>query len=254
VAVGDFARGALAERWDGSRWSRQRTAYPGADATFSGVSCTSPRECTAVGTYSNADGRQMPFAERWNGSSWSLQRIPDPDPYYGDDVDFSGVSCAGPRVCIAVGDTAEHALVDRWNGDTWTTQSTPGAFEGGDRFDAVSCPSITTCEAVGANATSGGIFAEGEVVGGPTNPPFQSVPDRAGPELGAVSCVSITACTAIGVAVARWNGLTWSIEPSPHNTAAELNAVSCTSKTTCVGVGQVEGPHHSVVPLIERRS
>jgi hypothetical protein len=76
-----------------------------------------------------------------------------------------------------------------------------------------------------------------------------------------VSCVSITACTAIAEqqdvvssVIEQWNVLKWSIEPSPHNRAAQLLAVSCTSKTHCVAVGAVEGPHHSVVPLIERQS
>jgi hypothetical protein len=204
----------------------------------------------------------MPFAERWNGSSWSLQRIPDPDPQHPNDVNFTGVSCAGPRVCIAVGSTPEHALVDRWNGDTWRTYSTPGEVGVGDEFEAVSCPSTTACEAVGADASSGGVFAQGEVVVGGRNAAFQTTPlgyDTMS-DLMAVSCVSIKVCTAIAQpdsvrsVIEQWNGLKWSIEPSFGNKTAQLYGVSCTSKADCFAVGQVNGPHHSTVPLIERWS
>jgi hypothetical protein len=64
-----------------------------------------------------------------------------------------------------------------------------------------------------------------------------------------VSCASATACTAVGdynngttgVTLAeRWNGSTWSIQPTPNPAGAPvslLNGVSCASATACTAVG-----------------
>jgi hypothetical protein len=71
-------------------------------------------------------------------------------------------------------------------------------------------------------------------------------------QLNAVSCVSATACFMVGISAyglqgvpvktltARWNGLNWSIFPSPNSTKVpdnQLQGVSCTSTTNCVAVG-----------------
>lgn len=94
---------ALAQRWNGHRWAVQRTVRPaGARASFlSGVSCTGPRTCTAVGFSNEANGTQAPLAERWNGRRWSLEpmsRVPGQL-----DTQLAGVACAGERSCTAVG-------------------------------------------------------------------------------------------------------------------------------------------------------
>jgi hypothetical protein len=73
TAVGSFTNRAgteatLAERWNGSSWSIQRTPNP-ADAISSqldGVSCASPRSCTAVGFVTNLAGITMTLAERYS--------------------------------------------------------------------------------------------------------------------------------------------------------------------------------------------
>jgi hypothetical protein len=61
----------------------------------------------------------------------------------------------------------------------------------------------------------------------------------------AVSCTSATACTAVGsgntrVLVERWNGETWSVQPTPKPAGSSdsvLMGVSCTSATACTAVG-----------------
>jgi hypothetical protein len=85
TAVGAYANHAgtelaLAEQWDGTRWRITAPARPaGATASIlSGVSCTSARDCVAVGNDTARAGLAEPLAERWNGTSWHLQKVPLP--------------------------------------------------------------------------------------------------------------------------------------------------------------------------------
>ena len=60
-----------------------------------------------------------------------------------------------------------------------------------------------------------------------------------------MSCATATACTATGIAdvsavAEKWNGGTWTIEPTPSPANAQedgLNGVSCTAPGTCTAVG-----------------
>jgi hypothetical protein len=61
---------ALAERWNGTKWTILRTPAP-SGADLESVSCTSARACTAVG-----HGKSGLLAERWNGTKWALQSVP----------------------------------------------------------------------------------------------------------------------------------------------------------------------------------
>lgn len=51
----------LAERWNGSTWTVQQTAFPPRHKVLKAVSCTSASTCTAVGGSSTADA---PFNDR----------------------------------------------------------------------------------------------------------------------------------------------------------------------------------------------
>src|SRR5215469_7967942 len=63
---------AVAERWNGTRWTIQATPNPPqGGGGLNGVSCTSASACTAVGA-SNAGT----LAERWNGTRWTIQATP----------------------------------------------------------------------------------------------------------------------------------------------------------------------------------
>ena len=80
IAVGDYDRtggnpgsAALAERWDGRRWSLLPAPSPGsADYRLAGVSCTTAAACMAVGT----GGPSGLLAERWNGARWAIVPAP----------------------------------------------------------------------------------------------------------------------------------------------------------------------------------
>jgi hypothetical protein len=84
-----------------------------------------------------------------------------------------------------------------------------------------------------------------------------------------VSCTSPSACTAVGGRLAppgkpsatlaeRWNGHTWSIQPTPNppgHGVKLLNSVACTSRSSCIAVGNEfdpAPPNESLGTLAER--
>ena len=101
TAVGHFGTRAgaqltLAQRWSGKAWTINRTPNPvfsTGSSTLKGVSCTSEKACTAVGSYDNASARQVPLAERWNGTDWALQQARMPGGATASTL--NAVSCAG---------------------------------------------------------------------------------------------------------------------------------------------------------------
>ena len=94
-------------------------------------------------------------------------------------------------------------LFEHWNGSSWSIVSGASAGSGAGLF-SVSCPSPTSCFAVGDIATE-----------------------------------TATTFTAKSL-IERWDGLRWSIVPSPVVSGATdvfLSGVSCTSATSCFAVG-----------------
>lgn len=79
-AVGDTASATqfavLAESWNGTSWTITDVPVPaGSDnPILTGISCTSPTQCTAVGSSDNSAGTARPLVERWNGTKWAVPR------------------------------------------------------------------------------------------------------------------------------------------------------------------------------------
>jgi hypothetical protein len=164
TAVGFYVDGAFnfltfAEHWNGTVWDVQVTPNPvgtnGPNGTLEGgVSCATPRACTAVGQWSPTPAPHpgISLAERWNGTSWQVQTTPNPaavDAVNGThNSPLAGVSCPTVNDCTAVGnyDSGDAngdflALAERWNGTIWSVQqaATPvGAFF--TSLHAVTCP------------------------------------------------------------------------------------------------------------------
>jgi Bacterial Ig domain len=89
----------LIESWNGSAWSivPSPNTSPTQNNELSGVSCSSPSFCTAVG-YSDSGSFQT-LIESWNGSAWSI--VPSPN---ASQINLLlGVSCLSPSACTAVG-------------------------------------------------------------------------------------------------------------------------------------------------------
>ena len=138
-------------------------------------------------------------------SGWALQATPN--PVGARNTFLAGVSCTAPTACVAVGysistSNAVTTLAEQWNGSAWSILSTPSPL--------------------------------GSVIS----------------SLAAVACTSATACTAVGDSFnaanvkstldERWNGTTWSVQPTPDPAGisnSTLVGVACRVSTSCIAVG-----------------
>jgi hypothetical protein len=248
----------LAEIWDGTSWTVQKTpATPGSGALDS-VSCSAARACMALGYYQTGREAARFLAEVWDGTSWVIKSVPTPQ---GGTV--GAVSCTSARACTVVGSIAKAAtsagqrydegattLAEVWDGTTWAVQSTP-SLVGSSYFDAVSCSSPRACTAVGAGNTAGHPEPLIERWDGAAWTVQKSPANTLGP-LSAVSCGSTAACVAIGtyrfltgagtgqetLLAEVWDGVSWSVTTTPRLAGlASLVAVSCSSARACTAVG-----------------
>ncbi len=212
---------ASAEVAAASGWLIQRTPNPAGaiDGAFVCVSRTSKTVCTAVRFSTNRANTTMPLVERWNGTAWAIQPTPNPAGAKGSGL--GGVSCASTTVCTAVGFSTNRAnttvpLVERWNGASWSIQRTrnPGGAKHSE-FVGVSCASTNACTAVGFS----------------TNRAYAPV-----------------------TLAERWNGTSWTIQPTPNpgGAVSGLFDVSCASKTACTAVGRFTNRADTLVTLAER--
>ena len=144
----------------------------------------------------------------------------------------------------------------------WSSVSIPGPA---GHSNSVSCPSSSSCIAVGTNGEeaaaetwNGKEWSSAGVVARPSGAKEEST-------LSGVSCISAGACTAVGYYVnssgtkvtlaERWNGTEWSVQSTPNPTGAlrsYLEGVSCTSSTACTTVGYYQGSSGEDTMLVER--
>jgi hypothetical protein len=264
----------LAERWDGRSWAIQRTPNPvGAQTSLlSGVSCVSARVCTAVGDFTDSAGHTHALAERWNGRSWAIQATQDP----GYDDELGGVSCTSASACTAVGSYYNRGgeqvtLAERWNRSSWTVQSTPNPparpplVGNAPTLNTVSCPSVTTCTAIGSYYRGSGDVMLAERWNG-DRWAIQRTPNPATVNYpGGVSCTSANMCTAVAMGYTdhyftyaeRWDGTSWTLQRTPNPAAATdsgLYDVSCTAPSTCTAVGNFINRAGAHLTLAERYS
>ena len=270
----------LAERWNGTRWAIQPTSNPpranGRVVSYLGsVSCASTRVCVAVGYSGNSLGTTgVTLAERWNGTSWAVERTPHP---VGATVGFlSGVSCVSPRSCTAVGFFVDRmslgrALAERWNGSAWKIKRIPDPVGATDaQLADVSCAPSGPCTAVGFFGISTGIQVMLAERWNGTRWTIQWTRYPAGAtgvQFTGVSCASPRSCTVVGfftdingsdaMLVERWDGTSWTIQPTPNPVGASSNSlegVSCTSTTACTAVGGFVNHAGTGITLAERYS
>ena len=264
----------LAERWNGTGWSVERPPSPrgtGEQSDLSGVSCVSKTMCIAVGSYSDRGGSMAIQAERWDGTRWSLTSVSHLSSV--KDATLGAVSCVSRSVCFAVGSRGvgkSSTLAARWNGSRWSIQKTPRISGAGEATLAgVSCVSERDCTAVGTYgpdaspdpSTSSTLVEHWNGIRW-TIEPTPKPSDPGGSSLSGVSCTSRVACMAVGsrgdgvtlfTLAEHWNGIAWSIEPTPNPTGAVRSAtfgVSCVSEATCEAVGTTVGSSASTVGIL----
>jgi len=250
----------LVERWNGRRWSIQRTPRAGLGAGLDDVSCTSETACTAVGFGSDEDNIDT-WRERWDGRRWSLRQRHESVTDQSERP-LGAVSCTSPNVCTVIASfalqteplplsTPVHVMrAERWNGRHWSIDRMPsprgpqpGALTG------VSCLSPVGCNAVGhyspiRDAGLDVMLAEHWNGTRWRRRRLPAPPGAYASQLTAVSCAAATACSAVGSFVTRngekalaerWNGRRSSMLPTKKR--SKLTDVSCTSATWCLAVG-----------------
>jgi len=259
MALGNFSDGAvtnatLAEVWNGKTWTIDDPSST--NGQVDAVSCTSATHCIAVGSRGTQLHLPAAFAEVWNGTTWTKQPIPSPPPSLLTTL--TSVSCLSATSCTAVGyygDMAQTfaAFTETWNGTAWTMQ-TPSNFNLGEvTLYGVSCPSASTCTAVGNAYVNPLVEVPLAEVRTGLAWVVQKLHDPKGVannSLAAVSCPSATACTAVGerfrssakyiALVEVWNGTTWTFQSAPNPSGAiygALDGLSCPSSTDCTAVG-----------------
>jgi hypothetical protein len=223
----------LAELWNGREWKILTTAtLPKEDEQprFESISCPSAKDCIAVGGFFSTSMGSVPLVESYNGSTWTLQSTPSPEGSIG--AGLTGVSCSATSACTAMGgyyivaENAERALIERYNGTSWQLQESPSpvgkpAPKGSHwALSAVSCPTASSCVAVGSydESASGKKLLLGE----------------------------------------EWNGSRWELAlPVDRTTGVlydEARGVSCSAALTCTlaGLSRKENNHNLTETLAER--
>jgi hypothetical protein len=174
IAVGASA-GALAERWNGTAWTRLATVDPrgSTGSDFTGISCANATTCMAL-------------AESWNGSTWTLLATP------ASSADFASVSCGSATSCLAVGPGFGGELTAAaWDGSAWTPLTVAAPPAQSPVLGGVSCTSPTSCLAVGSSDLGGSLFAERWSGGTSLSLVKMPSPDRADYTLSAIAWVGI---------------------------------------------------------------
>lgn len=258
----------FAERWDGHRWSVQRTPNPASthNSSLVAVSCSSATSCTAVGVADNSNlGHFVPLVEHWDGHRWAIQHVPHRNNWY-----LYGISCSSDEDCVAVGlrdSSTTHqptTLAERWDGTRWSVQRTaqPAAAHSSWLY-GVSCASSSACTAVGFYYHSGRQRALAERWNG-HDWSVQDTPDPAGGDstLQDVSCSSARACSAVGehatsaggggALAERWDGHHWSLQTTPDPQSKVLYGISCPSAHRCMAAGVADAGLDQGVALAEQ--
>jgi hypothetical protein len=276
-AVGGYARSSLIAqktlivRWNGKKWLVVASPNPngGTRVELSGVSCASPTMCFAVGTYT-VSTTYLTLVERWNGTTWRIVASPEYDG--ATDSRLAAVSCPSATACFAVGSFKDaqgpprKTLIERWNGSAWTISQHPKLVGGNRYLYGVSCPSTTSCFAVGRLYTDSDcepeLDCDATTLVEQWNGRYWAVaasPNGSGAfqsTLAGVSCASATSCVAVGtqypdppsswrMLTERWNGRHWAVVPGAFPagvTRSSLYGVSCASPTTCFAGGDYQQP------------
>jgi hypothetical protein len=116
---------ALAEHWNGSKWTTAPTPYSINGWTkktiLFGVAGSSASNVWAVGWYQSGPGpsQYSTLVEHWDGTRWQVQPSPE-GPRSGPESQLFGVTALNRTSAWAVGDSSGPVpLIEHWNGAHW---------------------------------------------------------------------------------------------------------------------------------------
>jgi hypothetical protein len=278
TAVGDYTdadgnlQGFVVDEVNGAWGDAQQTPglgflNVGGAATTLAVSCSTPGNCSAGGTFADAAGHLESFGVREANGTWDTAQAIAAAQLNEGDSEMDWISCPSSGGCIGVGTFVDSAgnTQSYWVtevSDTWLIQNeTLGDASlnlGGDmEYNSVSCPTQASCSAGGYYTGAAG-DEEGFVVNevGGTWQAATEIPGLAALNAGGaaaiytVSCTDATSCTGVGnytdesgnqqaFVVDETDGTWGSAQEAPGSGAlnagglANLNDVDCTSPGNC---------------------
>lgn len=240
----------------GGVWSSSVVPVSGStEAELDDVSCKATT-CVAVGDEVSNSGVETPLVATESGGSWSSKDLSLPTGLRNGSL--VSVSCSSTTSCVAVGSatpgsefTPPVAIIATDTNGSWSVTSLARPKEVlAAALVSVSCPTSTTCVAVGEAARgasdqryqailSGGQWS-GTLVASPAGTRLE--------DFTAVSCPSATHCDAaidyetaghVRAGIVTWSAKKWSNDAvaTTSGLAAVYTGLSCPTTTSCVAVG-----------------
>jgi hypothetical protein len=232
--------GIIATTNGGQSWTAQAIPDPSSLGRFIAIKCPTALTCYAVTTSSNFSSARL-LTTTDGGMQWSNQAAPSAV------AEPEGLSCPGPATCFVVGSgpldgyqqppAAIAATFD--GGEQWVEQLSYGASktdEGSAYLDSVSCPTATTCLAVGS-----GIWGTTDSGANWTLHTTTGIASAEPPAYSTVDCPRTLDCYvggvnnpegSFGVLISTNGG--WTFTPSPANAVVgRVNNLSCAAYFRC---------------------
>jgi hypothetical protein len=183
---------------------------------ISSISCASPGNCTAVGSYADNAGHQEGLLLTETAGHWArgVEPILPADAWSGGAVSLDSVSCASAGNCTAVGtySTGDGGIYGGGGGRVGLLLTEKGGQWAAGvearlpanaalpvELHSVSCASAGNCTAVGNSGSNGLLLTEeaGHWRRGVTTQYYRGT-DPAASDLTSVSCSSDGSCSAVG--------------------------------------------------------
>lgn len=174
----------LVEHWDGAAWTVVPTPHPNPADTvgdsFTGVSADAPNDIWAVGNYTTASYANGVFALHYDGTAWTV--VPFAPPSVGTvALGVTGVSAVSPTNVWASGGANAGAYVEHFDGVAWREVPLPA---------------------------------------GPADTSLSAIAARSGTDVWAIGRGLPNAnATQFTLLFLHWDGVSWSVAPSPLGTA-----------------------------------
>ncbi len=214
----------LIEHWDGTQWSIVPSPNPGPKGNrLNAITVVSPDDIWSAGSADDQNANQQTLIEHWNGSQWQEVSSPKIPPKY-DALGgvIGGVTAISSNNIWAVGEaytgnTRFLALVEHWDGSKWSIVPSPNPGNYGSALSGVTAISANNIWAVGQTDTS--------------------------------------QTSGIQTLVEHWNGMQWSVVPSPNiakvgNLFFAVTAISANNIWAAgVAATRLNGPDSQ--PLVE---
>ena len=241
-------------------------AAPGGEsASLTGVSCTGPGDCTAVG---GAGSSGVPVYVTESAGTWGTMTAATAP---GSGAAFTGVSCTSTTECSAVGfdwagsnanlGNREPIYATEAAGSWGAVTALPAPGVNGD-FLGDSCTGAGTCTAVGESSAHVPVYATESAGTWSAVTGLSATGGSA--QFASVSCTAATTCTAAGSNIEFGGGDlfaqpyvttelsgTWGQGDqlsTPGNGTGQFNGVSCAELGDCTAVGTTTDaqPFHAV--------